>query len=104
MKIVPSFEELPSKVQLLLEEVQDLKSIILNKIKHPKEVPKYLSIDEAVLFLSEQGFIMKKSSLYKKTAGMKVSFEKFNGKLTFNTKELLTWAESQLVTKKKIYK
>lgn len=93
-----TFESLPVKVQILLDEVQEIKSILLKELK-PKETTKqypcYLSIDKALDFIKDQGFTLSKSTLYKYTAKRLVPFSTFNGRIVFESKELITWCISQ---------
>ncbi|TFD97838.1 hypothetical protein E2605_04270 [Dysgonomonas capnocytophagoides] len=94
-----TFNELPERMDILLREVQELKEIILKKMKQPKEVPKYLSLDDAVIFLASQGYKLSKSAIYKKSSLRTIPFTRFNGKLLFNTQDLRTWCEHQLTKK-----
>lgn len=94
-----TFESSPVKVQILLEEVQELKKILLKRMKQPKEVPKYLSLDDAIIFLTSQGYKLSKSSIYKKTSNRTIPFTRFQGKLLFNTQDLLTWCDNQITKK-----
>lgn len=94
--ITKSFDNLPFAVDQIYKELMELKSILLNKEKHPKEYPKHMDINDAVAFLNEQGYKITRSTLYKLTSTRKIPHSKFLGKLVFETKELLTWCEHQL--------
>ena len=91
-----TFDNMPFQVDQIYKELMELKSILLNKEKHPKEYPKHMDINDAVAFLNEQGYKMTRSTLYKLTSTRKIPHSKFLGKLVFETKELLTWCEHQL--------
>lgn len=88
-----TFNDLPEKIDLLLEEVRDIKEILLKKMKQPKEVPKHLSLDDAIIFLASQGYKLSKSAIYKKTSNRTIPFTRFNGKLLFKTQDLLIWCD-----------
>lgn len=91
-----SFDNMPFQVDQIYKELIELKTILLNKEKHPKEYPKHMDINNAVAFLNEQGYKITRSTLYKLTSTRKIPHSKFLGKLVFETKELLTWCEHQL--------
>ena len=96
-----TFDELPERMDVLLREVQELKEILLKRMKQPKEVPRHLSLDDAIIFLATQGYKISKSAIYKKTSNRTIQCTRFNGKLLFNTQDLLTWCEHQLTKKRK---
>lgn len=90
-----SFEELPTKVEQLLNEVNELKEIILKGITATKEYPRYLSIEDTISWLADQGLTISKSTLYKYTSKRLIPFVTFNGRIVFESKELKTWCLSQ---------
>lgn len=94
-----TFNELPERMDVLLREVQELKEILLKKMKQPKEVPKYLSLDDAIIFLATQGYNLSKSAIYKKSSLGTIPCTRFMGKLLFNTQDLLTWCDHQIMKK-----
>lgn len=96
-----TFNELPERMDILLREVQELKEILLKRMKQPKEVPKHLSLDDAIIFLTSQGYKLSKSAIYKKTSNRTIPYIRFNGKILFNTQDLLIWCEHQLTKKRK---
>lgn len=96
MTKIPSFEEMPSKIQLLLEEIQNLKSLIERKNKSPTEKAQYLYIAGLVKYLEEQGCKISLSSVHKLTAERKIPHAKFQGKLFFKRIDIQTWAESSI--------
>ena len=56
-----------------------------------------LSIEDALVFLRENGFPTSKAKLYKLTAANKVPYRKYGLKLVFSRKSLLEWAESETI-------
>lgn len=100
MTKIPSFEEMPSKIQLLLEEVQNLKALIERKNKSLIEDAQYLDIEGVVKCLEEQGYKISLSSVYKLTAERKILHAKFQGKLIFKRIDIHTWAESSIKQEK----
>ena len=57
------------------------------------------SIDQAIQYLSECGFIISKSKLYKLTSKKELDFTYFGKRLMFSRKALLVWANSQIINK-----
>ena len=54
-----------------------------------------LTLDKAVAFLAEQGHPITKNTIYQLVSKEEIPFAKFNGKLVFSRRELLSWAESR---------
>ncbi len=70
--------------------------------KPKKRDPEGLTATEALEFLNENGYPMKKGQLYKETSKGTIPYKKFNNKLHFKETELLAWAESRLVDGKAV--
>lgn len=70
--------------------------------KPKKRDPEGLTATEALEFLNENGYPMKKGQLYKETSNGTIPHKKFNNKLHFKETELLAWAESRLVDGKAV--
>ncbi len=70
--------------------------------KTKKRDPEGLTATEALEFLNENGYPMKKGQLYKETSNGTIPHKKFNNKLHFKETELLAWAESRLVDGKAV--
>ena len=60
-----------------------------------KELPENINIDQAVEFLSENGYPTAKSQIYKFTSAGEIPHRKYGSVLVFNRTELLRWAESR---------
>lgn len=70
--------------------------------KTKKRDPEGLAATEALEFLNENGYPMKKGQLYKETSKGTIPYKKFNNKLHFKEAELLAWAESRLIDGKAV--
>lgn len=70
--------------------------------KTKKRDPEGLTATEALEFLNENGYPMKKGQLYKETSNGTIPHKKFNNKLHFKETELLVWAESRLIDGKAV--
>ena len=54
-----------------------------------------MNIDDAVVFLKENGLPITKKSLYGKTFSGTIPFKRIGKRLVFSRKELLQWIESR---------
>lgn len=93
-----SFDTMPQMLAEIYDEVMKLRSI-LEKQKQTKEIPKHMCLEDAIQFLFEQGYQISKSRIYKKCASRIIPHLKFQGKLIFESKELMVWVENQLKNK-----
>ena len=57
-----------------MEEKSMMKKLLTQRIKKPEEIPKYLSIKQAKLYLEKKGFLVSESELYKMTSESKILF------------------------------
>lgn len=91
-----SFDAMPQMLAEIYDEIMKMK-VILDKQKRSRDMPKHMSLEDAILFLSEHGYQISKSSIYKKCASKTIPHLKFEGKLIFESKELITWVENKLI-------
>lgn len=84
----------PDELRQLIEEVV---SNALDKISKPVDLPEHMSLDDAVVFLTENGFQTSKALVYKLTSKNRMPYSKWGNKLVFSRKELLEWALKHLV-------
>lgn len=91
-----TFDTLPQQIDVLLAEVLNIKEILLDGIEKPEEVPKYLTLDDALLFLSKRAYSISKSKMYKLTSSNAIPFHKAGNNLLFYTEELEQWFETQI--------
>lgn len=89
-----TYDSLPKTVDLIYSLLLELKTEL--KSKEPtKQCSSFLSIDKALEFLRDQGLTVSKSTLYKKTSSRTIPYTTFNGRIVFESKELITWCLSQ---------
>lgn len=91
-----SFNNLPERMDYLISEVLELKQILIQRIEKPEEIPKYLDVEQALLYLKKQGYSMSKSKLYKLTAQRNIPCHKSDGRVYFTSQELDNWVTSQI--------
>jgi len=96
-----SFDKLPKAISKLLMEVEEIKKMLIIKKTRGRPNFKKLSIDKAIDFILNQGYIMSKSKLYKLISNGQIPFARFGIRIVFSEEELIGWLESQT---KKSYK
>ena len=70
----------------------------MQRIEKPEEIPKYLSLEQALLYLEKKGFLVSKSKLYKMTSGDIIPCHKNGNRIYFLPEELNDWLEKQFGT------
>lgn len=92
-----SFENLPSVVSKIFNDVSEIKKLLTeNRPREPNDNGT-LSLKNALIFLSTNGYEISKSKLYKLTSTGKIPYSKLNNKLIFYKNELSQWLNSQIV-------
>lgn len=93
------------QIDRIVEKVEFIERLLKVQIKLPKEVPKNMSLEQALEFLNEEGYPISKSRLYKLTADRKIPHRKFANRLVFTSRELLLWCDHNsqevIINKKK---
>lgn len=84
----------PQKIDLVIDQINNIKKL-LEKDAKTQAVPQTLSLEKAVEFLSDAGYGLSKSSIYKLTSTSKIPFARFGGKLIFDRDELLQWCRNK---------
>lgn len=69
-----SYDTLPERIDYLIQEISEIKNILINRIEKREEIPKYLSTENALAYLKKTGFPMSKSQLYKLTSCGRMPF------------------------------
>lgn len=96
MKKNISFDSLPAAIMELAENVELIISLLSTKIEKREEIPKYLNMEKALVYLKKIGFPMSKSKLYKLTANGKIPFHKSGNTLLFRMEEINQWCEDEI--------
>lgn len=73
-----------------------MKKLLTQRIKKPEEIPKYLSIKQAKLYLEKKGFLVSESELYKMTSESKILFYQSGNRNYFFPDEQEEWLQEQL--------
>lgn len=88
MNTKTTYNNLPDRVEEILVELKKIR-VMLERIPKVDEIPKYLSIEDAVEFLKTQGIKISKSTLYKRSSAGKIKSSKIEGKIYFKPNDLL---------------
>lgn len=93
-----SLNNIFEKIDFIVNSIEKIESKLKVKeiIKPP---PKKLSINQAIIFLSERGVNISKSYIYKLTSSKSISFQRFGNRLVFSEDELEMWVADQLKEK-----
>ena len=86
------YNNLPERIDYLISEIAGIKELLTQRIRNPEEIPKYLDINQALLYLG-------KSKLYKLTSGNNIPCHKSDNRIYFFPQELDSWLSSQIEKK-----
>jgi len=92
------YNNLPEQIDYLISEIGEVKELLMQRIEKPEEIPKYLSLEQALLYLEKKGFLVSKSKLYKMTSGDIIPCHKNGNRIYFLPEELNDWLEKQFGT------
>lgn len=95
-----NFEMLPYAVSKILTEMVEIKKMLDGSMKKPVFREK-MSFNEALDLLSQNGYNISESKLYKLTSSKKIPHGKINSKLIFYRDELIEWIENQIMMNSK---
>ncbi|WP_025068549.1 helix-turn-helix domain-containing protein [Bacteroides gallinarum] len=90
------YNTLPEQIDYLIQEIEEIKSMLSSKMDKPENIPKYLDIDQALAYMRNLGFPISKSKLYKLTSGCHIPHSKSNSRVYFQPQELENWVSSQI--------
>ena len=99
-----TYDTLPERIDYLISEIREVKELLTQRIEKPEEIPKYLSLEQALLYLEKKGFLVSKSKLYKMTSESKIPFHKSRNRNYFFPDELDKWMNEQIIGKDEINK
>ena len=93
-----TYDTLPERIDYLISEIREVKELLTQRIEKPEEIPKYLSLEQTLLYLEKKGFLVSKSKLYKMTSGDIIPCHKNGNRINFFPEELNDWLEKQFGT------
>lgn len=74
--------------------IQEEVSKVIPETVNTKDEIDTLTLENALIFLEEHGYLVSKAKMYKLTSANEIPYKKFGQKLVFSKKDLLQWAES----------
>lgn len=92
--------------KVIITTPEELRSLIIEAVNTKRsnetkpEIPQVsdnLNVEDALIFLRDNGYPTSKAKLYKLTSTDRIPYKKYGIKLVFSRKELLQWAESQTI-------
>lgn len=90
-----NLENIFEKIDFIIDSIGKIESKLKTE-QITKPPPKKLSLNQAVIFLKENGIKISKSSIYKLTCNNSISFQRFGNRLVFSEDELEKWISNQL--------
>lgn len=92
-----NFEKLPAAVSKILLDLAEIRKLLLRKHNREPTSNQKLSVEKTIKLLSDNGYQISKSKLYKLTSTQQIPYSKFNTRLVFKEFELLQWIEEQTI-------
>lgn len=63
-----SYDTLPERIDYLIQEISEIKNILMNRIEKREKIPKWLNKEQALRYIQKQGYKLSSSKLYKLSA------------------------------------
>ena len=51
-----SYDTLPERIDYLIQEISEIKNILMNRIEKREEIPKWLNKEQALRYIQKQGY------------------------------------------------
>lgn len=99
MKKEVTYDSLPNAVAELSEKLDSLFEIISAKIEKKEEIPKFIDEKQALQYITNMGFKMSESKLYKMTSKKSIPCHRSGRILYFIPAELDVWLNEQITGK-----
>jgi hypothetical protein len=93
-----TFDTLPGQIDFLIQEVAEIKDILMARIEKPEEIPKFMNKEQALKYIRKQGYEISSSKFYKMSAKDSIPCHRSGRKLYFFAEELDGWIKKQFET------
>lgn len=93
-----TFDTLPGQIDFLIQEVAEIKDILMTRIEKPEEIPKFMNKEQALKYIRKQGYEISSSKFYKMSAKDSIPCHRSGRKLYFFAEELDGWIKKQFET------
>lgn len=97
-----TYDTLPGQIDYLIQEVAEIKDILMARIEKPEEIPKFMNKEQALKYIRKQGYEISSSKFYKMSAKDSMPCHRSGRKLYFFAEELDGWIKQQFETKSQI--
>ena len=94
-----TYDTLPGQIDYLIQEVSEIKDILMARIEKPEEIPKFMNKEQALKYIRKQGYEISSSKFYKMSAADSIPCHRSGRKLYFFAEELDGWIKQQFETK-----
>lgn len=94
-----TYDTLPGQIDYLIQEVLEIKDILMARIEKPEEIPKFMNKEQALKYIRKQGYEISSSKFYKMSAADSIPCHRSGRKLYFFAEELDGWIKQQFETK-----
>ena len=91
-----SYDTLPERIDYLIQEISEIKNILINRIEKREEIPKWLNKEQALKYIQKQGYKLSASKLYKLSATDNIPCHRSGRNLYFFAEELDKWLNNQI--------
>ena len=97
-----TYDTLPGQIDFLIQEVAEIKDILMARIEKPEEIPKFMNKEQALKYIRKQGYEISSSKFYKMAAADSIPCHRSGRKLYFFAEELDGWIKQQFETESQI--
>lgn len=97
--IKTTYDTLPGQIDYLIQEVSEIKNVLMARIEKPEEIPKFMNKEQALKYIRKQGYEISSSKFYKMSAKDSIPCYRSGRKLYFFAEELDGWIKQQFETK-----
>lgn len=94
-----TYDTLPGQIDYLIQEVLEIKDILMARIEKPEEIPKFMNKEQALKYIRKQGYEISSSKFYKMSAADSIPCQRSGRKLYFFAEELDGWIKQQFEAK-----
>ena len=91
-----TYDTLPGQIDYLIQEISEIKNILMNRIEKREEIPKWLNKEQALRYIQKQGYKLSSSKLYKLSATDNIPCHRSGRNLYFFAEELDKWLNNQI--------
>ncbi|WP_462360647.1 helix-turn-helix domain-containing protein [Paraprevotella clara] len=81
--IKTTYDTLPVQIDYLIQEVSEIKDILMTRIEKPEEIPKFMNKEQALKYIRKQGYEISSSKFYKMSAKDSIPCHRSGRKLYF---------------------